>query len=204
MINVFINQEYGYRHVWWEYPGTLDDLVMDWNSGNAPSSGKPYKGTLTELPTDFDPDDPFAGLTAGRRGTYTVCRPGEDPEEKKCVSMEDFFQASMETCCENPYLRIGDDIYPMAGDLLYDEQEIADSFNWADWSEDPAYYHQWFEEWKTNYRCGQDRTAELEDFYWGRISPQMSAQVASHIETCQDCKQQYIDLRTKNGGRWSD
>lgn len=212
MINIFINEEYGYRHFWWEYPGTLDDLVVDWNSGNVPFAEilgrgdipKPYQGTLTELPIDFNSDNPFAALTAGRRGTYTLCRPGEDPEEKSCVSMEDFFQASMETCCENPHLRIGDEIYPMAGDLLYDEQEIADSFSWADWTEDPAYYRQWFEEWKASYRCGQDRTAEIADFYWGKLSPQASEQLASHINACQDCKQQYIDLRTQQGGRWSD
>jgi len=196
MINIFINEEYGYRHLWWEYPGTLDDLVVDWNSGNAPFLGKPYQGTLTELPTEFDPNNPFAGATAGRRGTYTLCRPGEEPEEKVCIPMEDFFQASAEVDVQAPYLRIGDEYYPYTGDLLPEEQEVAASFNWADWTEDPAYYYQWFEQWKKNYRCEQDRSAEIEKWYRGMLSPQKSEQVTAHIEVCGDCKEVFNRLRT--------
>jgi hypothetical protein len=204
MINIFLNEESGYRHLWWEYPGTLDDLVMDWNSGNAPFMGKPYQGTLTELPTEFDPDNPFAATMAGRMGTYTMRRPGEDPEEKACNSMDDFFQAYAEVDVPDSYLRIGDEYFPYTGDLLPEEQEVADNFNWADWTEDPAYYYQWFEDWKSNYRCGQDRTDEIEKFYEGRISPQRSTEVANHINVCQDCKARYIALRSRHGGRWVD
>lgn len=198
MINIFINEEYGYAHWWWEYPGTLDDLVVDWNSGNAPFMGKAYQGTLTELPTEFDPNNPFAAATAGHKGNYTLCRSGEEPEERACISMEDFFQAFAEVDVESPYLRIGDDYYPMAGDLHHEEQEIADVFNWADWTEDPTYYHQWFEEWKKNYDCGQDRSVEIENWYHGKLSPQRSDQMANHLQVCGTCKAVFDRLRNRS------
>ena len=195
MINIFLNEEYGLAHWWWEHPGTLDDLIIDWNTGNAPFLGKPYQGTMTIIPRDSDPDNPFAAVTAGRRGTYTICRPGEDPEEKTCISMDNFFDATGEVVTDNPYLRIGEDIYPAPWDLLESEEEVADKFNWADWTEDPPYYYQWFENWKTSYDCGQDRSVEIKAASEGRLSPQKTDQISNHLSVCQGCKAFYKTLR---------
>jgi hypothetical protein len=56
---VWIVEEYGYRHWVWEHPGTLADVVSDWQNGTCPVNfmglreGVGYRGSCVE----FRPSD---------------------------------------------------------------------------------------------------------------------------------------------------
>jgi len=194
MLNIFINEEYGFRHWWWEYPYDVEHLILDWNTGHAPFMRKSFLGTLTELPTEFNPDNPFTAVVAGREGNYTLCKNGE-VSEKECVSMDDFFDAYIEIAIDDPYLRVGTEYYPMSGDLLPDEEDVTQTFNWADWTEDPTHYYQWFDKWKKQYSCNDPvRATKIKNMYFGELSPQEATQLMSHVEVCQSCQQVYRQL----------
>lgn len=188
MLNVFLNEEYGYRHWWWEFPGDIEELIVEWNTGHAPFLGKPYVGTLTELPSQASPDNPFSSAMAGVSGSYTVHRPGEQTVEFQGNRMQDFFHATAQVDIETPYLQIGDEFFPAPGALTPEEQEVSETFQWADWTEDPEYYHRWFKEWTQSYDCGRTNKVLIDQLREGMLSPRESEILGSHIEVCIGCR----------------
>ncbi len=36
MIKILCNEEHGYKHWYWNYPGTIDELIVDWKVGKIP------------------------------------------------------------------------------------------------------------------------------------------------------------------------
>lgn len=209
MINIFFNEEYGYKHWWWEYPGALDDLIEDWNSGYAPFVNfvsknlpngerffdhKPSPGTLTEIPAHWDFNDPFgpgSPMMTGLSGNYTVCRAGQDPQILSCSSMDDFFQAYGEVGVDNPYLRIGEVIYPAPGKLTYAEKQEANKFDWRDHTEDPAWYQAWTQRWKASYACNSTDNAKLVlDLVRGNLAPSVARKIEAHLRACNSCKRE--------------
>lgn len=61
---IWVEEEYGYRDWRWDYPGTVEELVADWNDGLAPTnffdpSDGNYRGTMTEVDGPVKPRDGY-------------------------------------------------------------------------------------------------------------------------------------------------
>lgn len=58
---ILVVEEYGYRHWWWDHPGSIEEVVKDWEAGRGPTnffdpSEGAYAGTMTEIQTEEDLD----------------------------------------------------------------------------------------------------------------------------------------------------
>lgn len=187
MLNIFINEEFGFKHYHWEYPGTIDELIMDWKSDYAPWGGKPFQGTLTELPIEYDPENPFGRCISGTLQYFTNCKTGEIVQSPR---MDDFFQAYMEVEIEpDPqYLRINNDYYYR--DLSPEEQEITNKFSWINYTEEPQWYQKWAERWKETYSCNDPENENLiRRYVRGDLSPIEAERAEAHLGGCKSCSQ---------------
>lgn len=57
MLKIFLTEEYGYRQWIWTFPGTKEELIITWKSGNAPlnfmnPSVGDYPGAMEEFIVD--------------------------------------------------------------------------------------------------------------------------------------------------------
>lgn len=53
MLNILLEEEYGYRYWCWEFPGTKEELIADWTDGKIPiANSKNYRGKLKKLTPD--------------------------------------------------------------------------------------------------------------------------------------------------------
>lgn len=56
MLKILIEEEYGYRYWIWTHPGTKEELLTDWNKGEAPLDffnprNSSFKGSLEQIQT---------------------------------------------------------------------------------------------------------------------------------------------------------
>lgn len=65
MLKILVVEEYGYRNWVWEFPGSKEELIRDWQAGQRPdgffnpSRPKKYKGMIKLIRRSVEGHGPF-------------------------------------------------------------------------------------------------------------------------------------------------